>query len=86
MDVGSFGVLDMSRVYPKTLFGPMFYSWWNFPLETVMCEAAAFVNSCPFTVDNLNDPTSLASHLIPNNLLTHDQIMQNRFLVYPRTK
>ena len=22
----------MSRVYPKTLFGPMFYSWWNCPL------------------------------------------------------
>ena len=27
------GVLDMSRVYPKTLFGPMFYSWWNCPLN-----------------------------------------------------
>ena len=29
MEVGSCGVLGMSRVYPKTLFGPMFYSWWK---------------------------------------------------------
>ena len=33
MEVGSCGDLDMSRVYPKTLFGPMFYSWWNCPLR-----------------------------------------------------
>ena len=33
MEVGGCGVLDMSRVYPKTLFGPMFYSWWNCPLN-----------------------------------------------------
>ena len=33
MEVGSCGVLDMSQVYHKTLFGPMFYSWWNCPLR-----------------------------------------------------
>ena len=33
MEVGGCGVLDMSRVYPKTPFGPMFYSWWNCPLK-----------------------------------------------------
>ena len=32
MKVGSFEVLDMSQVYHTTLFGPMFYSWWNCPL------------------------------------------------------
>ena len=35
MEVGSFGDLDMSQVYPKTLFGPMVYSWWNCPLTTI---------------------------------------------------
>ena len=34
MEVGGCGVLDMSRAYPKTLFGPMFYSWWNCPLTS----------------------------------------------------
>ncbi|XP_038055961.1 uncharacterized protein LOC119727951 [Patiria miniata] len=38
-------------------------------LRTLMCEAAAIVNSRPLTVDNLNDPTSLAP-LTPNHLLT----------------
>ena len=38
-------------------------------LRTFMCEAAAIVHSRPLTVDNLNDPTSLAP-LTPNNLLT----------------
>ena len=33
MKVGSCGVLDLSRVYPKTPFEPMFYSWWNCPLS-----------------------------------------------------
>ena len=33
MEVGSCWDLDMSRVYPKTLIGPMFYSWWNCPLR-----------------------------------------------------
>ena len=32
MEVGSCGVLDMSRVHPKPLFGHMFYLWWNCPL------------------------------------------------------
>ena len=36
MEVGSCGVLDMSRVYPNTLFGPMFYSWWNCPLTYII--------------------------------------------------
>ena len=35
MKVGSCGVLDLSRVYPKTPFEPMFYSWWNCPLSAV---------------------------------------------------
>ena len=38
-------------------------------LRTLMCEAAAVVNSRPLTVDNLSDPTSLAP-LTPNHLLT----------------
>ena len=32
MKVGSVGNLGLSREYPKKLFGPMFYSWWNCPL------------------------------------------------------
>ena len=36
MEVGICGVLDMSRVYLKTLFGPMFYSWWNCPLMIIL--------------------------------------------------
>ena len=35
VELGSCGVLDMSRVYHKTLFGPMFYSWWNCPLSNL---------------------------------------------------
>ena len=38
MEVGSCGDLDMSRVYPKTLFRPMFYSWWNCPLRNFTFE------------------------------------------------
>ena len=38
-------------------------------LRTLMCEAAAIVNSRPLTVDSLYDPTSLEP-LIPNHLLT----------------
>ena len=34
MKVGSTGVLDLSRVYPKTPFETMFYSWWNCPLNS----------------------------------------------------
>ena len=34
MTVGSCGVLDLSRVYPKTPFEPMFYSWWNCPVKS----------------------------------------------------
>ena len=29
--VGSGGNLGLSREYPKKLFEPMFYSWWNCP-------------------------------------------------------
>ncbi|XP_022102427.1 uncharacterized protein LOC110985605 [Acanthaster planci] len=38
-------------------------------LRTLMTEAAAIINSRPLTIDNLNDPTSLAP-LTPNHLLT----------------
>lgn len=38
-------------------------------LRTLFYEAMAIVNSRPLTVDNLNDPNSLAP-LTPNNLLT----------------
>ena len=38
MKVGSCGVLDLSRVYPKTPFEPMFYSWWNCPLSIVLLQ------------------------------------------------
>ena len=38
VEVGGCGVLDMSRVYPKTLFWPMFYSWWNCPLSRALSE------------------------------------------------
>ena len=47
-------------------------------LRTFMCEAAAIVNSRPLTVDNLNDPTSLAP-LTPNHLLT----MKTRIILPP---
>ena len=39
MKVGSCGVLDLSRVYPKTPFEPMFYSWWNCPLTFMLLVA-----------------------------------------------
>ena len=32
MTVDSGGNLGLSKGYPKKLFWPMFYSWWNFPL------------------------------------------------------
>ena len=35
MKVGTGGGLALSREYPKQLFGPMFYSWWNCPLKQV---------------------------------------------------
>lgn len=38
-------------------------------LRTLMCEAAAIVNSRPLTTDNLNDPQSLTP-ITPNQLLT----------------
>ena len=34
MKVGSGGNLGLKREYPKKLFGPMFYSWWNCTLNT----------------------------------------------------
>ena len=51
-------------------------------LNTLMCEAAAIVNSRPLSVDdNLNDPTSLAP-LTPNHLLT----MKSRVILPPPGK
>ena len=50
-------------------------------LRTLMCEAAAIVNSRPLSVDNLNDPTSLAP-LTPNHLLT----MKSRVILPPPGK
>ena len=47
-------------------------------LRTLMCEAAATVNSRPLTVDNLNDPTSLEP-LTPNHLLT----MKSKLILPP---
>ena len=47
-------------------------------LRTLMCEAAAIVNSRPLTVDNLNDPTSLEP-LTPNHLLT----MKSKIILPP---
>jgi translation initiation factor 2 gamma subunit (eIF-2gamma) len=38
-------------------------------LRTLMCEAAAIVNSRPLTVANLNEPTA-PEPLTPNHLLT----------------
>ena len=38
-------------------------------LRTFMCEVEAIINSCPLTVDLLNEPASL-SPLTPNHLLT----------------
>ena len=35
MKVGTGGNLDLSREYHKKLFGPLFYSWWNYPLKKV---------------------------------------------------
>ena len=32
MKVGTGRNLDLSREYHKTLFGPLFHSWWNCPL------------------------------------------------------
>ena len=31
MKVGTGGNLGLSREYHKTLFGPLFYPWWNCP-------------------------------------------------------
>ena len=56
MEVGSFGVLDMSRVYTKTLLRTMFYSWWNCPLklryeeEKVSLAAIKRENMAPVTM------------------------------------
>ena len=38
MKDGSGGNLGLSRDYPKELFGPMFYSWWNCPSITAPNE------------------------------------------------
>lgn len=38
-------------------------------LRTFLCEVEATVNSCPLTVDNVNDPNSL-DPLTPSHLLT----------------
>ena len=50
-------------------------------LRTVMCEAAAIVNSRPLTVENVNDPLSL-NPLTPNHLLT----MKSSVLLSPPGK
>ena len=33
MKVGTGGNLDLSREYHMKLFGPLFYTWWNCPLN-----------------------------------------------------
>ena len=33
MKVAGGGNLGLSREYPYTLFGPIFYSWWNYSLS-----------------------------------------------------
>ena len=33
MKFGTGGNLGLSREYHKKLFGPLFYTWWNFPLS-----------------------------------------------------
>ena len=54
----------MSRVYPKTLFGPMFYSWWNCPLShkvprhLAVSTHTSVIASCAFALlcaDNHNN-------------------------------
>ena len=47
-------------------------------LRTLMCEAAAIVNSRPLSVQNLNDPMSLEP-LTPNHLLT----MKSKLILPP---
>ena len=47
-------------------------------LRTFMCEVEAIINTCPLTVDLLNDPGSL-SPLTPNHLLT----MKTRVVLSP---
>ena len=47
-------------------------------LRTLMCEAAAIVNSRPLSVQNLNDPVSLEP-LTPNHLLT----MKSKLILPP---
>ena len=47
-------------------------------LHTLMCEAAAIVNSRPLSVQNLNDPNSLEP-LTPNHLLT----MKSKLILPP---
>ena len=42
MEVGSCGVFVMSRDYPKTLFGPIFQSWWNCPLRVEVTSQVDF--------------------------------------------
>ena len=34
MKVGTGRNLDLSREYHKKLFGPLFHSWWNCPLNS----------------------------------------------------
>ena len=33
MKVGTGGNLGLSRKYHEKLFGPLFYTWWNYPLS-----------------------------------------------------
>ena len=47
-------------------------------LRTLMCEAAAIVNSRPLSVQNVNDPMSL-DPLTPNHLLT----MKSKLILPP---
>ena len=65
MEVGSFGVLDMSdgQVYPKTIFGPMFYSWWNCPLTDV------FQMGKPLNEESCSSSSSSSSYIFNYQIL-----------------
>ena len=38
MKVGTGGNLGLSREYHKKLFGPLFYTWWNCPLNALISK------------------------------------------------